>query len=68
MKPLEELLGSIKVSAEGTTATLTGKLPPDLLNAVMGQLPFLEMLAPREVAQPMPGQDTPLPAPAPDFR
>jgi hypothetical protein len=60
LKPVGDLLDSIKLTGEGVHGTMTGRLPTGALNALLGQLPLTELLAPDEgppvqVAPPQPG-------------
>jgi hypothetical protein len=48
LKPVGELVASIRLSGEGAHGTLTGRLPTGALNALLGQLPLAELLGPEE--------------------
>jgi hypothetical protein len=66
LKPVAEMLGTVKVSAEGAGGTMTGRLPAGILNTIIGELPLMEMLAPPDVGpavdvQPAPGGERPMP-------
>jgi hypothetical protein len=73
LQPAVDLLGSIKVQAEGTGTTMTGLVPKGIMNAVIGELPILDLglggIA-DEVAPPVdiaPAPQLPVPPLAPEI-
>ena len=65
LKPVADMLGSIQVSADGATGTMTGQLPAGILRTIIGQVPLGELLAPDE---PPVDIAPPQPAPPPEVR
>ena len=51
LKPVQEMLGTVKAEAGGVKGTMTGRLPAGIFNSILGQLPLGEMVRAREEPQ-----------------